>query len=1421
MLISKHFDPVLGIDIHILIIPPAGPVPIPHPHISLIFDVVDYVPILGATVKVGGLPRSTAGTAGRPIPHFPMGGPFAKPPMNEDEILMGSTTVLADGGPLSFTALPTLSCHDIGIIAPPRKKKPKKSFGMVLPTSVVISIPLGRPVMVGGAPTVDMMGLIMMGGFAALGAAFKKLRQLQKKSDRIKNISDAIHDRARKAMDKLGVPPNVQNKVHKGICTVTGHPVDVASGKMFTDHIDFSLPGPLPLVWERTWYSTSVYDGPLGHGWHHSYDVKLCEMDNAVAVRLADGRSVAFPALAINETSFDRQERLTLFRDEEGYAMDTSDRKRYRFTPFRNQIDNQLLVSLSQTTSGAKIEFFYNDKAQLTQIIDSGGRLIRFSYTDDNRIHQIFLPEPESNITRDHTNPTFFCAVEHHYRDGMLVKVDDALQQPLQYHYDHKLLIKETFRSGLSFYFQYDALDHNARCVRTWGDEGIYWRQLHYDLENNITYVKNSLGHVTTYHHNGVLPHKVVDPLGHESHTEYNEYSEIVCATNELGYKTKYEFDEFGNVIKSISADGCVIRRIFDSKQNLIEIIDQIGGSWRYEYNSLNQLTAKVNPLGHITLFHYDGVLLSSVTDPSKSKFDFNYDQNANLRSITENNQGQIAMEYDSLGNLLSTRDAQGNQKKRFYDQLNRIKRIEEPDGNIRFFQHDCSGNIIRAKDDHSDIFLEYQGLGRLKSRTQSNKTVRFEYDSEEKLRAVFNEANRIYQFVRNAAGEIISEHGFDGLVRQYIKDPVGRIVRIDRAGERHSIYNYDAMNRLEKITHSDGSFKTYKYRSDGELIKASNDSITLQWERDALGRYTTEYQGHAWVTSEYDLLGNRIRVRSSFGLDQQIERNKYGDVLKVSTGQEHFEAVFKRDNQGMEIQRMLPGGIESRWTRDKLGRPINHEIIQGNQTYRSRNFLWGLNNRLLKMIDGINRETVFQHDVFGNLLSARYSDDAYDLRMTDVVGNLFQTHSQKDREYGPAGQLLVVHSDKGSTRYNYDFEGNLISKLEPDNKLWQYEWNGNGMLVKVIRPDGYLVTFEYDPLGRRISKKFNKKITRWVWDAYNPLHEWIEHIPAAFNQEESINQNSSDGIRADQRRQLLHTLESQGPPIGVQGSIKVPVTWLFEPESFTPMAKLIGDEHYSIISDHLGTPNTVFDKNGKQVWSSEIDIWGNLRQLRGERNFCPFRFPGQYEDDETGLYYNRFRYYDPSVGRYISQDPIRLAGGTILYGYVKDPAIYIDPLGLTKEAGCGTGDQDRVEGENFFKEVEIVDSNGNPLGEFDEIDLDKRIFFEDKSAKGLDRVNPRTGLPAQTPQQFTDKQLVDKTRTRINNLLNNAESTRPTVNGTQNVPDLEEIKDIKHFVFRLDGDTPELREAASNSLEQLKKENPDYKFDVKFGGEE
>lgn len=228
---------------------------------------------------------------------------------------------------------------------------------------------------------------------------------------------------------------------------------------------------------------------------------------------------------------------------------------------------------------------------------------------------------------------------------------------------------------------------------------------------------------------------------------------------------------------------------------------------------------------------------------------------------------------------------------------------------------------------------------------------------------------------------------------------------------------------------------------------------------------------------------------------------------------------------------------------------------------------------------------------------------------------------------------------------YHYDGEGNLVLKqrLRPDETLaplwqegdWAYEWQGNGMLRSVKRPDGETVSFEYDPLGRRISKRYRGTTTRWVWDGNVPLHEWTE-------EEKKVTEQTEDG-RGES-----------------------PITWLFEEGSFVPCAKLQNGESYSIVTDYLGTPTHAFDSKGNKVWERNLDIYGKIRT--GNSIFVPFLYQGQYFDMETGLCYNRFRYYSPDIGSYISQDPILVLGGFNLYSYVRDLNIYVDTFGWWSE---------------------------------------------------------------------------------------------------------------------------------------------------------
>jgi RHS repeat-associated protein len=247
---------------------------------------------------------------------------------------------------------------------------------------------------------------------------------------------------------------------------------------------------------------------------------------------------------------------------------------------------------------------------------------------------------------------------------------------------------------------------------------------------------------------------------------------------------------------------------------------------------------------------------------------------------------------------------------------------------------------------------------------------------------------------------------------------------------------------------------------------------------------------------------------------------------------------------------------------------------------------------------------------------------------------------------------LLLIFCNNLSAKQFPNEVGNLIKKEsinDPDGyRGWRYKWTQGGMLKKVIRPDRKHVDFTYDALGRRLTKTYQEQTTHFVWDGNVPLHEWTAST------EES---NSTINEKGETEHTTPENL----------------ITWIFEDGTFIPPdsyreAKLQGYKSYSIITDHLGTPVESYDEEGKKVWSRELNIYGETRKEFGEENFIPFLYQGQYLDTETELAYNRFRYYSPESGVYVSQDPIGLDGGMPnMYSYVHDLNVWIDPLGLAE----------------------------------------------------------------------------------------------------------------------------------------------------------
>jgi len=210
---------------------------------------------------------------------------------------------------------------------------------------------------------------------------------------------------------------------------------------------------------------------------------------------------------------------------------------------------------------------------------------------------------------------------------------------------------------------------------------------------------------------------------------------------------------------------------------------------------------------------------------------------------------------------------------------------------------------------------------------------------------------------------------------------------------------------------------------------------------------------------------------------------------------------------------------------------------------------------------------------------------------------------------------------------YRYDKSGNQISSIAT-GLIQKRSFDGLNQL-RQINSNDKLSQYQYDALGRRSAKITETGRTDFIWDG-NQLIGEVSHGE---------------------------------------------YTWyIYLPDSFLPVALIKGNSIYYYHLDQLGTPVCLTDKNEQIVWQNQGDLFGDeakteqdsLEPEQKNKIKNPLRFQGQYFDNESGLHYNRFRYYCPKQGRFIHQDPIGLAGGINPYQYAPNPVNWIDPFGLS-----------------------------------------------------------------------------------------------------------------------------------------------------------
>ena len=431
-------------------------------------------------------------------------------------------------------------------------------------------------------------------------------------------------------------------------------------------------------------------------------------------------------------------------------------------------------------------------------------------------------------------------------------------------------------------------------------------------------------------------------------------------------------------------------------------------------------------------------------------------------------------------------------------------------------------------------------------------------------------------------------------------------------------------------------------------------------------------------IERSYDKHGLIISLRSSLGAQLSYERNAYGELVCFRADEAETNARFTSEHQydslGFELERLLPGGVSQSFAYDNIGRLVDSKTRRSAEQRRSRHYRWGSADRLLSIEDDRYGLTQYSYSPSGELTMATYADGRKEYRLSDKVGNLYNDPDKKLRKYLEGGRI----KKSGEWAFKYDKDGQLIEKFRGNagffgtkKDRWEYSWTQAGMLEGVRSPHRYgqWTRFTYDALGRRLTK-LGDATFHYLWNGNVPLHEW------------RTGERYEDG--------------------GLKSYSEDLKTWLFEEESFVPLALIQEGKAYSIVCDQLGTPTEAYDEEGREVWYRRLDMNGKIFEetqpgLNPEGYVSiPFLFQGQYYDHETGLVYNRFRYYDPELGRYISQDPIRLASGTLHpYTYVENSFVYCDIFGLSPSYTPKGINGNAIDSRNAQHGYEIYDKHG------------------------------------------------------------------------------------------------------------------------------
>ena len=571
--------------------------------------------------------------------------------------------------------------------------------------------------------------------------------------------------------------------------------------------------------------------------------------------------------------------------------------------------------------------------------------------------------------------------------------------------------------------------------------------------------------------------------------------------------------------------------------------------------------------------------------------------------------------EYDILGRLISATDGNGNVTQYRHDKWGRVTDVILPDGGTEHYEYDYAGNVVSATDAMGkETRFTYRAAGRVESIRRADGSERyFGYDAEGRCSCRLDENKNLIRTTYNMDGNPVLMTGSRNAgIRDAMEDN-----RQNAGPEIRSVYTYDER---------------------GSLTSASEGGTVYHYTRDSEGRILTK---SAWGKTLYETSYGADGKPS--GIVAQGVRTDYtydaAGRLKKLVSDNGLSVQYRYDRNGMQTQMLYGNGLVTAYT------------------YDSR-------SRLTGMRSGFPDRTP--------LFDASYTYDASGNRtgrQETVHGNHGTHKTPVTTAYGYDSMNRLVSENCGDSRisYKYDLSGNRISRVT-DGRTENYLYNSRNQLTQLTGDDKN-ISYTYDPAGNLIEEHSTEHKKIYSYDTYNRNTEITGNDFTQKNHYDaegyrySIEENDKVTDFVYRRGIMLAELDEAGNQAK---------TYTLGNEYAGHVSELNNslDEYKDAsyyITDEQGSIRYILDQSGEVQNYYQYSAFGETI-ISEETTPNRLRYNAQTEDELTGLYYLRARYYAPGIGRFTQEDVI-YNDGLNLYAYCNsNPVMYSDPSGFAKE---------------------------------------------------------------------------------------------------------------------------------------------------------